>query len=100
MLDLSKVKKPEVVQVTEISKNCSLIVLEPFERGFGTTLMNPIRRMMLSSMLGSAIVYMKIEEKNDGYSVLEGGGVREDALTIALNLKGVHIKINNADSAE
>ncbi len=62
--------------------------------------MNPIRRMMLSSMLGSAIVYMKIEEKNDGYSVLEGGGVREDALTIALNLKGVHIKINNADSAE
>ena len=98
MSDLSGLKTPKVVQVTEVSKNRSLIVLEPFERGFGTTLMNPIRRIMLSSMTGSAIVMMRIEGMVDGYSVLEG--INEDALMIALNLKGVAIKINNAEFAD
>ena len=98
MLDLSMIKTPKVVQITSISKNRSLVVLEPFERGFGATLMNPIRRIMLSSMTGAAIVMMRIDGMVDGYSVLEG--VNEDALMIALNLKGVAIKINNADSAD
>ena len=98
MSDLSGLKTPKVVQVTEFSQNRSLIVLEPLERGFGITLMNPIRRIMLSSMPGSAIVMMRIEGMVDGYSVLEG--VNEDALMIALNLKGVAIKINNADCAD
>jgi DNA-directed RNA polymerase subunit alpha len=98
MSDLSGLKTPKVVQVTEVSQNRSLIVLEPLERGFGITLMNPIRRIMLSSMPGSAIVMMRIEGMVDGYSVLEG--VNEDALMIALNLKGVAIKINNADCAD
>lgn len=98
MLDLSQMKTPKAVQVSAVSPNRSLVVLEPFERGLGTTLMNPIRRMLMSSMTGYAIVSMRIDGLSDGYSIVEG--VLEDAVVIALNLKGVALKINNSDVAE
>ena len=94
----SQMKTPKVVQIKQMGNNRSLVVLEPFERGFGTTIMAPMRRIMLSSMVGHAIVMMNIEGMTDGYSALEG--VLEDAVLIALNLKGVAIKINNADAAQ
>ena len=60
--------------------------LEPLERGFGTTLGNALRRVMLSSLPGSAISAVKIEGVRHEFQTLEG--VIEDVTTIILNLKG------------
>ncbi len=64
--------------------------LEPLERGFGTTLGNALRRVMLSSLPGSAITSAKIEGAQHEFQTLEG--VKEDVTTILLNLKGVVVK--------
>ena len=64
--------------------------LEPLERGFGTTLGNALRRVMLSSLPGSAISSIKINGILHEFQTIEG--VREDVATIILNLKGVVIK--------
>lgn len=64
--------------------------LEPLERGFGTTLGNALRRVMLSSLPGSAIISIKIDGILHEFQTIEG--VREDVATIILNLKGVVIK--------
>ena len=65
--------------------------LEPLERGFGTTLGNALRTVMLSSLPGSAISSIKINGILHEFQTIEG--VREDVATIILNLKGVVIKI-------
>ena len=98
MSDISQLKTPKAVQVTAVTQNRSLIVLEPFSRGYGTTLMSPIRRIMLSSMPGFSIVLMRIEGVVDGYGVVDG--VLEDAINIGLNLKGVSLRINHGQSAD
>lgn len=64
--------------------------LEPLERGFGNTLGNALRRVMLSSLPGSAITSVKIEGVNHEFQTLDG--VREDVSLIILNLKGIVIK--------
>ena len=64
--------------------------LEPLERGFGTTIGNALRRVMLSSLPGSAISAVKIEGALHEFQTLEG--VVEDVTTIILNLKGVVVK--------
>ncbi len=64
--------------------------LEPLERGFGTTLGNALRRVMLSSLPGSAITSVKIEGVSHEFQTIDG--VREDVALIVLNLKGVVIK--------
>lgn len=71
------------------------ITLEPLERGFGHTLGNALRRIMLSSMTGAAIVEAQIEGVLHEYSAIEG--VREDVIDILLNLKGVSIKMLGRD---
>lgn len=71
--------------------------LEPLERGFGTTLGNSLRRVMLSSMPGSAIVAVKIEGAMHEFSTLEG--VVEDVTRIVLNLKSVVVK-NKSDEEQ
>ena len=60
-------------------------VLEPLERGFGTTIGNALRRVMLSSMPGSAIVAVKIDGVMHEFQKIDG--IREDVTTIILNLK-------------
>lgn len=82
---------PRVVQVKEISPTKAEIVLEPFERGFGHTLGNALRRILLSSMEGAAAVAVQIDGVVHEYSTIEG--VREDVLDILLNLKGVAFKM-------
>lgn len=86
---------PKQIQVQEISPKHSRIVLEPFERGFGHTLGNALRRILLSSMIGAAIVEVQIDNVLHEYSALEG--VREDVVDILLNLKGVAIKLMGRD---
>lgn len=70
--------------------------LEPLERGFGTTLGNALRRVMLSSLPGSAISAVKIEGVLHEFQTIEG--VVEDVTTIILNLKGVVVKNFTADT--
>lgn len=72
------------------SNNFGKFELEPLERGFGTTIGNALRRIMLSSMPGSAIVAVKIEGAMHEFQTLDG--VREDVTTIVLNLKNIVVK--------
>ena len=72
------------------SNNFGKFELEPLERGFGTTIGNALRRVMLSSMPGSAIVAVKIEGAMHEFQTLDG--VVEDVTTIVLNLKNVVVK--------
>ena len=90
--------KPKLVESTEISKNKYRIILEPFEVGFGHTLGNSIRRVLLSSIAGSAITEVAIEGVMHEYSTIEG--VQEDVLNILLNLKEISVALNVSDSAE
>ncbi len=75
--------------------NCAKITLEPLERGFGHTLGNSLRRILLSSMPGSTVVEAHIDGVLHEYSALEG--VQEDVIEILLNLKGVAIILHNKD---
>jgi len=89
---------PRSIDVTEIGVNRAKVVLEPLERGFGHTLGNALRRILLSSMPGCAITEAEIEGVEHEYSTIEG--VREDVIEILLNLKGVAIVLEGKDEVE
>lgn len=82
---------PRDISVDTISPLSAKITLAPFERGFGQTLGNALRRILLSSMPGAAIVEVQIAGVLHEYSSIPG--VKEDAIEILLNLKGVAIKM-------
>lgn len=88
---------PRHIDVQEISKTRAKVVLEPLERGFGHTLGNALRRILLSSMPGCAVTEVEIDGVLHEYSTIEG--VQEDVIEILLNLKGVAITLHNADEA-
>lgn len=88
---------PRTIDVTDISKNHSKVVLEPLERGFGHTLGNALRRILLSSMPGCAIIEAEISGVLHEYSAIEG--VQEDVIEILLNLKGVAIVMHGKETA-
>ena len=79
--------KPRVVDVTVINDRHAKVSLEPLERGFGHTLGNALRRILLSSMPGSAVTEVKIAGVLHEYSTIEG--VKEDVIDIILNLKEI-----------
>ena len=89
--------RPRDIKVETLSPTRAKIILEPFERGFGHTLGNALRRILLSSMPGCAIVEAEIEGVEHEYSTLEG--VQEDVIEILLNLKQVAVKLFNRDEA-
>jgi len=89
--------KPRIVDVQQISDTHARVVLEPLERGFGHTLGNALRRILLSSMSGCAIVEAEIEGVLHEYTTIEG--VQEDVVEILLNLKGVAIRMEGATEA-
>jgi len=89
--------KPKLVDSAELSKNEYRVVLEPFERGFGHTLGNAIRRTLLSSMVGSAITDVAIDGTMHEFSSIEG--VQEDVLDILLNLKEASVGLSAGDTA-
>ena len=88
---------PRLIDVQELSDTRAKITLEPLERGFGHTLGNALRRILLSSMPGAAISEVEIEGVLHEYSALEG--VQEDVIEILLNLKGVSVVMSERDSA-
>lgn len=83
------------IGVTTLDKYRSQVTLGPLERGFGNTLGNALRRILLSSMPGSAIVEVSIENVLHEFSTIEG--VKEDVIEIMQNLKGVAICLNVAN---
>ncbi len=89
--------KPRIVDVQQINDTHARVVLEPLERGFGHTLGNALRRILLSSMNGCAIVEAEIEGVLHEYTTIEG--VQEDVVEILLNLKGVAIRMEGATEA-
>ena len=95
---LEQLLTPRLVDIKRISNTHSRVTLEPLERGFGHTLGNALRRILLSSMPGAAITEVQIDGVLHEYSTIEG--VREDVLEILLNLKEVAIKLNSKDSTE
>lgn len=96
-ISLSDFLTPQVIQVDEFDKCHSKVVLEPLERGFGHTLGNALRRILLSSMPGCAVEEVEIDGVVHEYSTIEG--VREDVIEILLNLKGLAVVLNNRDEA-
>lgn len=89
--------KPRIVDVQSINDTHARVVLEPLERGFGHTLGNALRRILLSSMTGCAVVEAEIEGVLHEYTSIEG--VQEDVVEILLNLKGVAIRMEGAPEA-
>jgi DNA-directed RNA polymerase subunit alpha len=89
--------KPKLVDSVELSTNEYRVVLEPFERGFGHTLGNSLRRTLLSSMVGSAITEVLIEGVMHEFSTVEG--IQEDVLDILLNLKEASVGLNASETA-
>lgn len=89
--------KPRMVDVQKVTDTEARVTLEPLERGFGHTLGNALRRIMLSSMPGSAVTEVEIDGVLHEYSTIEG--VQEDVIEILLNLKELAIRMNTRDEA-
>jgi DNA-directed RNA polymerase subunit alpha len=89
--------RPRLVDIEQISLTRAKVTLEPLERGFGHTLGNALRRILLSSMPGCAVTEVEIDGVLHEYSSKEG--VQEDVLEILLNLKGLAIKLEGKDEA-
>jgi DNA-directed RNA polymerase subunit alpha len=87
--------KPKAINVEHVGHNKSVVTLEPFERGYGHTLGNALRRVLLSSMVGYAVTEVTIAGVLHEYSSIDG--VQEDVVNILLNLKGVVFKLHNRD---
>jgi DNA-directed RNA polymerase subunit alpha len=93
--NVKKFLTPQTIEVQSVSPNRALITLQPFEAGFGHTLGNALRRILLSSMPGCAVIEAKIEGVLHEYSSLEG--VQEDIIDILLNLKGVAFQMHGKE---
>ena len=86
---------PRQIQVQEVAPGRSKIILEPLERGYGHTLGNALRRILLSSMPGCAVIEVKIEGVSHEYSEIEG--VKEDVIEILLNMKKLAVALEGRD---
>jgi DNA-directed RNA polymerase subunit alpha len=89
--------KPRIIDVQNISPYHARLTMEPFERGYGHTLGNALRRTLLSSMPGWAATEVRITGVLHEYSTLDG--VQEDVVDILLNLKGIVLKLHNREEA-
>ncbi|APZ44061.1 DNA-directed RNA polymerase subunit alpha [Acidihalobacter ferrooxydans] len=96
-MQANELLKPRHIDVQAQSQNHAKVALEPLERGFGHTLGNALRRILLSSIPGAAIVEAEIEGVLHEYTALEG--VQEDIVEILLNLKGIAIKMQGQEKA-
>ena len=83
------------IEVRERRENYAKFVIEPLDRGFGITLGNALRRVLLSSIPGAAVTYVKIDSVLHEFSTLPG--VVEDTVDLLLNLKGLPLKLNTDD---
>ena len=92
---ISGLLKPRLVEVVSKSANHSRIVIEPLERGFGHSLGNALRRVLLSSISGCAVTDVEIDGVLHEYTTVEG--VQEDVIDILLNLKKLAVVVHDKD---
>jgi DNA-directed RNA polymerase subunit alpha len=86
---------PQEIEIDELRDNYGRIVIGPLERGFGATLGNSLRRTLLSSIPGAAVVRVNFAGKYHEYDTIEG--IEEDILEIILNLKGIALRLMGDD---
>ncbi|MBT3505602.1 MAG: DNA-directed RNA polymerase subunit alpha [Piscirickettsiaceae bacterium] len=94
---MSQLLKPRIVDIKKSSNTRTRLVLEPLERGFGHTLGNALRRILLSSMEGTAVIEAQIDGVVHEYSAIDG--VQEDVLDILLNMKGIAVILHEQTEA-
>ncbi|MDX1694184.1 MAG: DNA-directed RNA polymerase subunit alpha [Ketobacteraceae bacterium] len=94
---LNEFLTPKNIIVDQVNDEYAKVTLEPLERGFGHTLGNALRRILLSSMPGAAISEVEIDGVVHEYSTIEG--VQEDVIDILLNLKGVSVQMHEREEA-
>ena len=87
--------KPRIVEIEGSTANRAKVVMEPFERGYGHTLGNALRRILLSSMMGYAPTEVVISGVLHEYSAIDG--VQEDVVDLLLNIKGIVFKLHTRD---
>lgn len=97
-ISVTEFLKPRIASVTDAGENKARVVLEPLERGFGHTLGNALRRILLSSMPGAAVVEAEIDGVLHEYTALDG--VQEDVVEILLNLKQLAIRMHARPEAQ
>ncbi|MDD5321232.1 MAG: DNA-directed RNA polymerase subunit alpha [Methylococcales bacterium] len=95
---ISGLLKPRLVEVVSKSPNHSRIIIEPLERGFGHSLGNALRRVLLSTIPGCAVTDVEIEGVLHEYTTIEG--VQEDVIDILLNLKKLAVVLHSRDEVE
>jgi DNA-directed RNA polymerase subunit alpha len=91
-MTVMEVPQSATIEVRERRDNYAKFIIEPLERGFGTTLGSALRRVLLSSISGAAVTYVKIDGVLHEFSTIPG--VVEDVTNLLLNLKGLPIKLN------
>ncbi|AOU98682.1 DNA-directed RNA polymerase subunit alpha [Acidihalobacter yilgarnensis] len=96
-MQASELLKPRHIDVQAFTPNHAKVALEPLERGFGHTLGNALRRILLSSIPGCAVIEAEIDGVLHEYTALEG--VQEDVVEILLNLKGLAVRMHGQDEA-
>jgi len=92
---LSNMVTPRIERIAE-SRNYGKYTISPLERGYGTTIGNALRRVLLSSLEGAAITSVRITDVQHEYSVIKG--IREDVIQIILNLKQLRMKLDGVDT--
>lgn len=95
---MMEIKRPKITFEENESKNYAKFVVEPLERGFGTTLGNSLRRVLLSSLPGAAAVGIKIDGVEHEFSTIKG--VKEEVTEIILNLKTVRFRVSAPSEKE
>ncbi len=95
---LQEIYLPEEIDITNESANTDTFVIKPYHPGYGSTIGNALRRVLLSSLPGAAITQMKIEKIDHEFSALEG--VKEDIVSIMLNVKGIRVSSTSKDPIE
>ena len=92
----TQVLRPRGPQIERITDHRAKVVIEPLERGYGHTLGNALRRVLLSSIPGFAITEVEIDGVLHEYTTVEG--LQEDVLEVLLNLKDVALRMHNGDT--
>jgi DNA-directed RNA polymerase subunit alpha len=93
MAHANTILTPNLTKADDQADNTTTLTIEPLHTGYGTTLGNSIRRVLLSSIAGSAIIAFKIAEATHEFTTIDG--VKEDVVDIMLNLKHINIKVHS-----
>ncbi len=92
------IHNPALAKIDEISKTSAVFVIEPIQAGYGNTLGNSLRRVLLSSISGGAIVAFRVEGATHEFTTIKG--VKEDVVDIMLNLKRVNVRVHSDQPIE